>query len=310
MSTEITKLKALSPLQITKKYFRQEGEKLFISAALFREIGKNSLIYEAIKRDKDLFNLFYKKLLAWRNIYLEKKKEYEKNEKKFKEELQKHLKAVAIWLEKTVLCGGMPEIVEYEVVNYDEKKNVLNAVVISDFEMIEGNISEKKVKIVGERKKVLGLRKLVERESIFEGKLQIDEENFKALEEISDSPALQILKEKDIENLINHFSIKQMERDKEILVDRGYSDIVKLLEDIEADSEGKLVKINYREGLLPLGAELWIYELIEKGKGRKEFHYLNEIMQLISTVDGLGDIFTNERKITIDRKPIGWAKLT
>ena len=253
------------------------------------------MIYTRLREDKKLFDEFYKKLLWWKEFYDENKEN--------RKEVLRQLKAIGTWLEKKVFCGGEPEIVNGEVVNFDEKKNLLNFVKVSDFVLREGKVMEKAPKVVGERKKILKPIKVASKGAIFEGRLEIDE-SYKGLK--NPSPVADYLKAEKLTELLNRFSIKVLEVDKEFFVEGGYAKTLKVLEEIEAESGDRLWKINFEEGVLPFGAEIFVYERLETPKGRKEYHHLNEIFKILSSEGWAGEVFSNTRKISPEGYPFGW----
>ena len=284
---------------LTNATARFEDGKVFLKGETLKELLKNSLIYENLRTNKELFDEFYKKLLWWFDFYKERKEE--------RDEVKRQLEAISLWLEKKVLCGGEPEIVNGEVVNFDEEKNLLNLLKVSDFELIQGEVVKKKVKLVGRAKRFVGLRKFADRNSTFEGTFEVDTQKVEDYEKHAQKPELySIFKEKLLVEVVNRFSLKVLETDKAFFTDRGYSLVVRRLEEIEAESNEKLVKLNYKEGILPYGAELFILERVETGKGRKEYHHLNEIMVEITALGWSSEIFKETREITTDKEPIGW----
>lgn len=294
-------LKALSPVLLSSAVAKFEDDKVSLKGETLKNLLKEALIYENLKEDKELFDEFYKKLLWWKEFA-------EENKEKLKE-VRKQLEAVALWLEKKVLCGGEPEIVNGEVVNYEEEKNLLNLLKVSDFPLKAGNVSNKKIKLVGKAKRFIGVRKVADVSSVFEGTFEVDNEKLTEYEKHAQKPTLYgVFKENKLLDVVNRFSLKVLEADKEFFADKGYSDIVRRLEDIEADSNEKLVRVNYKEGILPFGAELFIYERIEKGEGRKEEKHLSEIMQTAYNLARVSELFTQTREITVDRYPIGWLR--
>ena len=294
-------LKALSPVLLTSAVAKFEGEKVLLKEDTLKDLLKEALIYENLRVEKELFDEFYKKLLWW--------KEFAEENKEDLKEVRRQLEAIALWLEKKVLCGGEPEIVNGEVVNYEEEKNLLNLLKVSDFPLKAGNVSNKKIKLVGKAKRFLGIRKVADVGSVFEGTFEVDRERLNDYERHAQKPTLYgVFKENNLLEVVNRFSLKVLEADKEFFADRGYSDIVRRLEDIEADSNEKLVRVNYKKGILPFGAELFIYERLEKGEGRKEEKHLSEIMQTAYKLARVSELFTQTREITVDRYPIGWLR--
>ena len=284
-------LKSLSPVMLTNATSKVANGEVYLKAEALKDLTKNALVYKNLKLNKELFDEFYKKLLWW-----------------FKEDLTKaQLKAIGIWLEKKVLCGGEPEIVEGRVINYEEKKNLLNLLSVEDIPLPPDSIERKKIKLVGKAKRFIGLRKVLKENTTLEGKFEVDFQKLEEYEKHAQKPELYgIFKENTLTGLINEFSLKVLETDKELFANRGYSDIVKILEDVEADSQNRLVRLNYKGGVLPYGAELFCYEQIEKGKGRKEYHHLSKIFRQITDAGFAGEIFKETREITVDRKPLGW----
>ncbi|RTZ59773.1 MAG: hypothetical protein DSZ31_03295, partial [Gammaproteobacteria bacterium] len=238
---------------------------------------------------------FYKKLLWW--------KEFCDENKENRDEVLRQLKAIGTWLEKKIFCGGEPEIVNGEVVNFDEKKNLLNFVKVCDFVLREGEVTEKAPKVVGKVKKTLKPVKVASKGSLFEGKLEIDE-SYKELK--NPSPVADYLKVEKLTEVLNRFSLKVLEVDKEFFVESGYGKTLKVLEEIEAESQGRLLKINSDEGVLPLGAEIFVYERLETPKGRKEYHHLNEVFKIVSSEGWAGEVFSQIRKISPEGYPFGW----
>jgi hypothetical protein len=284
---------------LTNAVARFDGDRVAIKGETLKDLVKNALIYENLRTDKELFDEFYKKLLWWLEFYRENKEN--------RQEVRKQLEAISLWLEKKVLCGGEPEIVKGEVINFDEEKNLLRLLEVNDFSLTEGEIVKKKVKLVGRAKRFIGVRKFAERGSNFDGTFEIDQQKVQDYETHANKPAMfEVFKENTLTEVINRFALKVLETDKEFFADRGYSPVVKRLEDIEAESENKLVRINYHAGILPYAAELFAYERIETGKGRKEYHHLNEIFEEITQLGWASEIFKQTREITADRKPIGW----
>jgi hypothetical protein len=294
-------LKALSPVLLSSAVAKFEGNNVSLKGETLKNLLKEALIYENLREDKKLFDEFYKKLLWW--------KEFAEENKENLKEVRKQLQAVAFWLEKKVLCGGEPEIVNGEVVNYEEEKNLLNLLKVSDFPLKAGNVFNKKIKLVGKAKRFIGVRKAADVGSVFEGTFEVDNEKLTEYEKHAQKPVLyEVFKENRLLEVVNRFSLKVLEADKEFFADRGYSDIVRRLEDIEADSNEKLVRVNYKGGILPFGAELFIYERIEKGEGRKEEKHLSEIMQTAYKLARVSELFTETREKTVDRYPIGWLR--
>jgi len=292
-------LKALSDVMLTNAVARFAGEKVFLKGETLKDLLKNALVYENLYRNKELFDEFYKKLLWWFDFYRENREN--------RQEVRRQLEAIALWLEKKVLCGGEPEIVEGEVINYEEEKNLLNLLKVSEFELQSGEIKKKKIKLVGKSKRFIGLRKVAVRNSTFGGDFEVDTQRVEEYESHAQKPELyEVFKENRLTEVVNHFSRKVLEADKEFFADRGYSDIVRRLEDIEAESGERLVRVNYHAGVLPFGAELFIYERIEKGKGRKEEHHLSEIFKAITELGFASELFKETREITVDRHPLGW----
>jgi len=284
---------------LTNAVAKFENGKVALKNEVFKDLIKNALIYENLRTNKEVFDEFYKKLLWWVDFYKEHKEE--------KQEVKRQLEAISLWLEKKVLCGGEPEIVDGEVVNYEEAKNLLNLLKVSNFELKTGEVVKKKVKLVGKAKRFIGLRKFANRNSTFEGMLEANSQKMEEYEKHAQKPELfSIVKENRLVEVINRFSLKVLETDKAFFTDRGYSSVVKKLEDIEAESNERLIKLNYKEGILPYGAELFILERIETSKGRKEYSHLNGIMKEITNLGWASEIFNETREITIDREPIGW----
>ena len=294
-------LKALSDVLLTNATARfDDSGKVYLKAETLKDLVKNALIYEQLYRDKELFDEFYKKLLWWLEFYRENKEN--------RPEVKRQLEAIGKWLEKKVLCGGEPEIVKGEVINYDEEKNLLNLLNISDFEL-KGEPKRKKIKLVGKAKRFVGVRKVAPKGSSFEGTLEVDTQKVESYESHAEKPPLfEVFKNNTLSEVINHFSRKVLEADKEFFADRGYSDIVRRLEDIEAESGERLMRVNYKGGVLPFGAELFAYERLEKGKGRKEEHHLSEIFETITQEGFASELFKNTREITVDRQPLGWLR--
>jgi hypothetical protein len=284
-------LKSLSPVLLTNATSKVVNGETYLKAEALKDLTKNALVYKNLKLNKELFDEFYKKLLWW-----------------FEEEQTKgQLKAIGTWLEKKVLCGGEPEIVHGEVVNYEEEKNLLNLLNAEDIFVPPEGIEKRKIKLVGKAKRFIGLRKVLKENETIEGTFEVDFQKVENYEKHAQKPELYpLFKENRITEVINEFSLKVLESDKELFADRGYSDIVKILEDIEAESQNRLVRLNYKGGVLPYGAELFCYEQIEKGKGRKEYHHLSEIFRQITDLGFAGEIFKGTREITVDRKPLGW----
>jgi len=274
----------------TSKFVNGES---YLKAEALKDLTKDALIYKNLKLNKELFDEFYKKLLWW-----------------FKEDNSKEqLKVIGTWLEKKVLCGGEPEIVEGRVINYEEKKNLLNLLSVEDIPLPPDSIEKRKIKLVGKAKRFIGLRKVLKENTTLEGKFGVDFQKVEEYEKHAQKPDLYgIFKENTLTGLINELSLKVLETDKELFANRGYSDIVKLLEDIEAESREHLLRLNYKGGVLPYGAELFCYEQIEKGKSRKEYHHLSEIFRRITDLGFGGEIFKQTREITTDRKPLGWLR--
>ncbi|GEM_PF-1888858 len=295
-------LRSLSPILLTNATARFEGDKVFLKAEVLKDLLKNALIYENLREDKELFDEFYKKLMWWKEFYQENKDNLP--------EVKKQLSLIGTWLEKKVLCGGEPEIVKGEVINFDEKKNLLNLLQVEDFELTQGQIVKKKLKLVGKGKRFIGIRKLADTNSTFEGQFSVDPQKVEEYEKHAQKPRMyEYFKNNTVEEVVDKFSLKVLEADKEFFTDRGYADIVRRLEDIEAESDHRLVRVNYKPGILPFGAELFCYEQIEKRKrGRKEYHHLTEIFELINKLRMAGEIFSQTREITVDKKPIGWLK--
>jgi len=294
-------LKALSDVMLTNAVARFEGGSVALKAETLKDLVKNALIYENLYRNKELFDEFYKKLLWWLEFYRENREN--------RDEVKRQLSAIALWLEKKVLCGGEPEIVEGEVINYEEEKNLLNLLKVEDFKLTQGEVKKKKIKLVGKAKRFIGLRKVAVKGSTFEGTFEVDQPKVEEYERHAQKPELYgVFKENRLEEVINHFSRKVLEADKEFFADRGYSDIVRRLEDIEAESGERLVRVNYKGGVLPFGAELFAYERIEKGKGRKEEHHLSEIFKTVTELNLSSELFKETREITADRYPLGWLK--
>ncbi len=292
-------LKSLSPVMLTNAVAGFENGKVFIKKETLQDLLKNALIYENLRTNKELFDEFYKKLLWWSEFYKEHKEE--------KEEVKKQLEAISLWLEKKVLCGGELEIVNGEVVNFEEEKNLLNLLKVENFELQNGEVIKKKVKLVGKAKRYLGLRKFADKSSTFGGNFEVDTQKVEEYEKHAQKPELySLVKENRLVEVVNRFSLKVLETDKAFFTDRGYSIVVKRLEEIEAESQEKLVRLNYKEGILPYGAELFIFERLETSKGRKEYHHLNEIMQEITKLGWASEIFKETREITVDKEPIGW----
>jgi len=286
-------LKSLSPILLTPEVARIDSQGAVLKGEAIKDLVKNALIYGLLRKDKELFDEFYKKLLWWKDFYGENKEN--------RPELLRQLKAIALWLEKKVLCGGEPEIVNGEVINFDEKKNLLNFVKAGDFVLKEGKVEEEKVKLVGRVKKFLKPQKGVSKGSTFEGELSVDE-SYKELNE--PSPAAEYLD--NLAETLNRYSLKILEIDKAFFADRGYSKTVRRLEDIEAESGDRLWKINVEEGVLPYAVEVFAYERLETPKGRKEYLHLGEIFEILTAERWTGDIFKEVRKISPDGYPFGW----
>jgi hypothetical protein len=278
----------------------RQSPSVALKADALRDLVKNALVYENLRRDKDLFDEFYKKLLWWRDFALDRNNP--------RDEVKRQLEAISLWLEKKILCGGEPEIVKGEVVNFDEGKNLLNLLSVSDFEMKTGEVSLKKVKLVGRAKRFIGRRRFAERGSSFEGVFKVNKSAVGDYERHAQKPAMfEVFKENRLVEVVNRFSLKVLEADKAFFADRGYATIVRKLEDIEAESGECLVRLNYHAGILPYGAELFIYETVETGKGRKEFHHLSEMANLLVSEGLASEILKETREITADRNPIGWS---
>ena len=116
----------------------------------------------------------------------------------------------------------------------------------------------------------------------------------------------EVFEKNDIYGVINRFSLKVLEADKAFFTDNGYSQTVKRLEDMEAESGNNLLRINLLEGVLPYGAELFAYERIETSKGRKEYVHLNGIFQKIRDYGWSSEIFKGTREVVLGGEPIGW----
>ncbi len=287
---------------LTSAVARFEDGKVYLRAETLKDLVKNALIYENLRTDKELFDEFYKKLLWWSDFYSENRENVA--------EVKRQLEAIALWLEKKVLCGGEPEIVEGRVVNFDEEKNLLNLLKAEDFLLKEGELVKKKVKLVGRAKRFVGVRKFAEKGSMFEGLLSTDEEKVSSYERHAEKPTLfEVFKNDGLLKVVNRFSLKVLETDKEFFSGGGYSVAVKLLEEIEAESNERLVKLNYKAGTLPYGAELFVYERIETSKGRKEYSHLNRIMEEIASLGWASEIFNRTRELTFRQEPIGWCTL-
>jgi len=293
-------IKTLSPLMLTNAVALLKEGLFALKGETLKELLKDALIYETLYQQEEVFDEFHKKLLWWFDFYKEHKEE--------REETEKQLRAVALWLEKKVLCGGEPEIVKGKVVNYEEEKNLLNLIEVSPFELKEGEVVKKRVKLVGWAKRFLGRRLFAEKESLFEGVFNLDEAKVKDYERHAQKPPLFKLFEAGVEgllDLVNRFGVKVLEADKEFFADRGYSKAVKLLERVEAEGN-RIARVNRAAGILPYGAELFIYERVEKPKGRKEFHHLNEIMKELVKLGWASEIFKETRELTVASEPIGW----
>jgi hypothetical protein len=291
-------LRALSPIMLTNAVARFEGERAFLKDETLKELAKNALIYEHLRRDKETFDEFYKKLLWWFEFYKEHKEE--------REEVKKQLEAIALWLEKKLLCGGEPEIVRGEVINYEEEKNLLNLLSVSDFEL-SGEVVKLKVKLVGRAKRFVGVRKFAAEGSTFRGTFEVDTQKLNDYERHAQKPlTYEVVKENKLREVINRFAFKVLESDKQFFADRGYSKAVRELERIEAEGNGGLLRVNYHAGVLPYAAELFIRERIETSKGRKEYHHLSEIMVEITRLGLASEIFKETRELTVGQKPIGW----
>ena len=286
-------LKSLSPILLTPEVARVDSQGAVLKGEAIKDLVKNALIYGLLRKDKELFDEFYKKLLWWKDFYGENKEN--------RPELLRQLKAIALWLEKKVLCGGEPEIVNGEVINFDEKKNLLNFVKAGDFVLKEGKVEEQKVKLVGRVKKFLKPQKGVSKGSTFEGELSVDE-SYKELNE----PSLAAEYLDNLAETLNRYSLKILEIGKAFFADRGYSKTVRRLEDIEAESGDRLWKINVEEGVLPYAVEVFAYERLETPKGRKEYLHLGEIFEILTAERWTGDIFKEVRKISPDGYPFGW----
>jgi len=278
----------------------EDSGKVYLKAETLKDLVKNALIYENLYRDKELFDEFYKKLLWWLEFYRENKEN--------RTEVKRQLEAIGKWLEKKVLCGGEPEIVKGEVINYDEEKNLLSLLKVSDF-ALRGEPKRKKIKLVGKAKRFVGVRKVASKGSSFEGTFEVDRQKLEDYERHAQKPLLYgVFKNDTLSEVINRFARKVLEADKEFFADRGYSDIVRRLEDIEAESGERLLRVNYKAGILPFGAELFAYERLEKGKGRKEEHHLSEIFETLTKEGFASELFKNTREITVDRQPLGWLR--
>ncbi len=285
---------------LTNAVAKFEDGQIYLRAQTLKDLVKNALIYENLRTDKGLFDEFYKKLLWWSDFYSENREN--------RQEVKRQLEAISIWLEKKVLCGGEPEIVEGRVVNFDEEKNLLNLLKVEDFLLKEGKVEKRKVKLVGRAKRFVGVRKFAEKGSLFEGTLSVDEEKVSSYERHADKPTLfEVFKNGKLLEAVNRFSLKVLETDKEFFTDGGYSVAVKFLEEIEAESNERLVKLNYKGGILPYGAELFAYERIETSKGRKEYSHLNRIMEEITSLGWASEIFNRTRELTFRQEPVGWC---
>jgi len=285
---------------LTNAVARFENGTPALKAETLKELVKNALVYENLRLDKELFDEFYKKLLWWWDFYRENREN--------RTEVRRQLEAVALWLEKKVLCGGEPEIVKGEVINFDEEKNLLRLLEVSDFRLGEGELVKKKVKLVGRAKRFVGVRKFAERGSVFEGTFGVSKERTLDYERHAQKPLLfEVFKENRVVEVVNRFSLKVLEADKAFFGDRGYSVAVRWLETVEAESSERLVKLNYKEGILPYGAELFVLERIETGKGRKEYHHLSEIASELALLGWASELLTETRELTVRQEPIGWC---
>ena len=141
-------LKALSDVMLTNAVARFEGGSVALKAETLKDLVKNALIYENLYRNKELFDEFYKKLLWWLEFYRENREN--------RDEVKRQLSAIALWLEKKVLCGGEPEIVEREVINYEEEKNLLNLLKVEDFKLTQGEVKKKKVNYLASKMRGFG----------------------------------------------------------------------------------------------------------------------------------------------------------
>lgn len=286
-------LKALSPVLLTGALSKRVKGEFYLKGETLKELLKETFIYHSLKGDKELFDEFYKKLVEWKSFEFETEQE-EKRE----------LANIGLWLEKKVLCGGEPEIVNGKVVNYEEEKNLLNLFKISDFSL-QGEVKKLKVKLVGRIKRFVGVRFTALEGSTFSGEFEI--EGLEEYERHAQKPFIYPqIKEGKVGQLLTKFALKVLETDKELFADFGYSSAVKYLEEIEAQTlDQNLFRVNYKGGILPYGAELFCYELVETGKGRKEYHHLSEIFTYLTQKGLSGEIFSQTREL-VAGKPIGW----